>query len=46
MVDVPIVSFCHTINPNTTVIPREPTVAPYDILTIPVFTFIAVHKSC
>lgn len=42
MVDVPIVSFCHTINPNTTVIPREPTVAAYNILTIPVFT---LHRS-
>lgn len=46
MADMPIVSFCHTINSNTTVIPKELTVAPYGILTILIFTFMEVHKSC
>lgn len=40
---MPIVWDCHTINSDTTAILKEPTVAPYNILTIVLFSFIAVQ---
>lgn len=43
MADRPLVWDCHTINSNITAILKEPTVAPYNILTILLFSFIAVQ---
>lgn len=45
MADMPIVWDCHTINSNTTAIVKEPSVAPYSILTILFFSVIAVQAT-
>lgn len=43
MANMPLVWDCHTINSNISAILKEPTVAPYNILIILLFSFVAVQ---